>query len=65
MGGTDFPMTSACTLQGSSVTQGNPVTFTTKIFAVCVFRSRSPQGLLLISRVSKAEKTCVCNLENR
>lgn len=61
----DFPVHVTCILQGFSVIQGNPVTFTTKIFAVCVFRSRSSQGLLLLSRVSKAEKTCVCNLENR
>jgi len=34
MGWMDFPVKIACTLQGSSVTQGNPVTFTAKTFAV-------------------------------
>ena len=32
----DFPMIITCTLQGSSVTQGNPVTFTAKTFAVYI-----------------------------
>ena len=30
----DSPVIGVCTLQGSSVTQGNPVTFTAKKFAV-------------------------------
>ena len=30
----DIPIITTCTLQGSSVTQGNPVTFTAKTFAV-------------------------------
>ena len=34
MGNMDFPVIITCTLQGSSVTQGNPVTFTAKTFAV-------------------------------
>ena len=34
MGWVDFPVIFTCTLQGSSVTQGNPVTFTTITFAV-------------------------------
>ena len=33
----DFPVTITCTLQGSSVTQGNPVTFTAKTFAVQLY----------------------------
>ena len=32
----DFPVKITCTLQGSSVTQGNPVTFTANTFAVWV-----------------------------
>ena len=32
--GIDFPVKITCTLQGSSVTQGNPVTFTAFTFAV-------------------------------
>ena len=31
---THFPVISKCTLQGSSGTQGNPVNFTAKTFAV-------------------------------
>ena len=34
IGRIDFPLIITCTLQGSSVTQGNPVTFTAKTFAV-------------------------------
>ena len=34
MGGMDFPVIITSTLQGSSVTQGNPVTFTANTFAV-------------------------------
>ena len=33
----DFPAIVTCTLQGSSVTQGNPVTFTAKTFAVYLY----------------------------
>ena len=34
IGSMDFPVEITCTLQGSSVTQGNPVTFTAITFAV-------------------------------
>ena len=34
MGWVDFPVIVKGTLQGSSVTQGNPVVFTAKTFAV-------------------------------
>ena len=34
MGWIGFPVIVTCTLQGSSVTQGNPVRFTAKTFAV-------------------------------
>ena len=34
--GIDFPVKITCTLQGSSVTQGNPASFTAKTFAVCM-----------------------------
>ena len=44
IGRMDFPMTITGTLQGSSVTQGNPVTFTAITFAV-----RCPEQLVLWS----------------
>ena len=34
LGTSDFPIIATCTLQGFSATQGNPVVFTAKTFAV-------------------------------
>ena len=39
MGSMGFPITIICTLQGTSVTQGNPAIFTGNKFAVCVIKA--------------------------
>ena len=39
MGSMGFPITIICTLQGTSVTQGNATVFTGNKFAVCVNRA--------------------------
>ena len=45
MGKMDFPLIITWTLQGSSVTQGNPVTFTAKTFAVYLCRHGTSQRI--------------------
>ena len=53
----DFPVMIICTLQGSSVTQGNPVTFTAKTFAVqalnAPFQNKFFKGRACVSRGPK------------